>query len=443
MPQPRPTSLASDANRALAIKLLAAATTYGFSIFLARLMGARDFGTVAFFLNAALFLSVLGARGQQVAALRFLPPMIASGDVGGQKTYLRRTFWLTGTGSLAVFALALVGALGARRLGWLADFSTPALVAGLALVPLVGWVDLQSHLARSYQRLTLALAPKEILWRALAALAVAAMVAQGARPAPGAVAVLAVLIATLALIAAGQGLLLARAMALPRRGPAAPPEPDWGRAAGPFWISSVSNIFLANADVLAVGIFAGAANAGIYFAANRLAMLLAFFTTSYNIVLGPALSQAWHAGRRQDAARLVRQATLKMTLPTLALGAMLGVFAPQVLALFGPGFAPASDALRLLLLAGVLNAASGPADIALNMCGAHRAAMRASALSLGLGAALLGLGVALGGVNGVALAVLVATVLRKAMYWWLARRLLGLRCDILACWPNRPRPVEA
>ena len=38
--------------------------------------------------------------------------------------------------------------------------------------------------------------------------------------------------------------------------------------------------------MIAVALFIGTAEAGVYFAANRLAQLLAFFVTSQNIVIG-------------------------------------------------------------------------------------------------------------------------------------------------------------
>ena len=159
-------------------------------------------------------------------------------------------------------------------------------------------------------------------------------------------------------------------------------SPDWQSSGGSFWITSVSNIFLANADVILVALFAGSKAAGIYFAANRLAMLLAFFLTSTNLVLAPLLAKASQTTARQQIAKLTYQATLKMTLPTLALGTIMAAFAPQFLHLFGPEFIQATTALRILILAAVINAASGPADIALNMCGFHQSAMRASAATL-------------------------------------------------------------
>ncbi len=76
-------SIRSQAKATFVTKVLAAATSYGFAILLARVMTVEGFGQVAFFLNAAVLLSVLGACGQQIAMVRFVPPLLAWGDRKG------------------------------------------------------------------------------------------------------------------------------------------------------------------------------------------------------------------------------------------------------------------------------------------------------------------------------------------------------------------------
>jgi O-antigen/teichoic acid export membrane protein len=217
----------------------------------------------------------------------------------------------------------------------------------------------------------------------------------------------------------------------------------WRRAIGPFWLTSVSNVFLANADVIIVGILLGSRAAGLYFAANRLALLLAFFMTSYNVVVAPMLAEVWQDRDATKAQEILRDATVKASIPTLVFGAALIIFAPAVLQVFGPDFVLAAPALRLLVLAGIFNALTGPADIALNMCGYERPAMRISAVTLILNAGILGLGASSGSITGVALAVLFGTVLRKGLFWFTAMRRMGIRTDILAFTRNMLLSVPA
>ncbi len=436
---PRQMSLSSRSNKTLLIKLAAAGATYGFTLAMARMMTLEAFGTVAFFLNLSLLLSVVGARGQQLSALRHVPDLVQRGDLAGLRAFSGRAIRRAVRGAAGVAALAGVAMLAAGT-----RFAGRDLIAGLLLVPLVGWIDMLSHIARGHHRLMLALVPKEILWRAMVALTVLGAAATGLAP-PDALTVLALLGATLLGLGIALGLLLWRTTGIspwPRAARRAHTG-TWRDSEGPFWLSSVSNIFLANADVLAVGLFAGPAAAAAYFVANRLAVLLSFFQTSTNLVLTPMLAEAWAASDRARCAGLLRRACLRMSAPTLALGAVLFVAAPWVLAIFGTQYQVAATPFRLLILAGIVRALGGAGDIALNMCGGHRPAMWASAASLGLNAALLVAGAIAGGATGVALAVLAGTVLRKALFWALALRRLGLRTDILAALPRRrraPRP---
>jgi O-antigen/teichoic acid export membrane protein len=419
-----------------ATKVLAAATSYGFAILLARVMTPDGFGQVAFFLNAAALLSVLGAVGQQIAMVRFVPPLLAWGDRDHALPELVGAAYCKAIlGSFSLYAIAV----GLAVAGVFRMIDPVLAIVGFALIPAMGWIDIQSHLARGFQRLPLSMIPKEVLWRGLAGLLIlgTAMQSGPIRLAPSRV--LALLLVVLLLLALIQGKVLQRTTGFrPRFRWRCDRDQtqEWAATTVPFWITSVSNVFLANADVIAVALFIGPAEAGIYFAANRLAQLLAFFVVSQNIVIGPQLAQAWAPGNRAAVAAILRRSTRATTLPTLAMGAGMLAGAPWILALFGPQFGSAIAPLQVLVLASVVNAATGPADIALNMCGHDRAAMRVSAINLTIATLALGVGAAFGGAFGVALAVLAATVVRKAMYWFVLRRAMGLRSDVFA-----PDPV--
>lgn len=437
------TALSKRANRALMIKLVAAAASYGFSILLARTMALSDFGLVAFFLNAALILSVLGGRGQQIAALRFVPPPGDGAALGTPAGFAAHAFATAARGTLLVFTAAIGIGFMAKASGFMGNISHLQIALGLCLIPLVGWVDLQSHMARGYHLLQLSLIPKEILWRALAGTLVAALYLTQGQAQLSPTSVLGILALVLVLVGLMQGAILIRKTGILSHppGPRAPIPPQWRTTTNPFWITSVSNIFLANADVVLVGLFAGPGAGGVYFAANRLAMLLAFPLTSYNVVLGPVLAQAWHKNSHQRVHGAIHNTTLKTTLATALMGVFLWGLAPQFLGLFGGDFAQATPVLRILILAGVINAATGPADIALNMCGFQRQAMVASAASLGFSLLALSIGAFLGGATGVAAGVLAGTIIRKGLYWGLALRLMSLRTDIFAALPRRQAPV--
>ncbi len=425
-------SIRVQATATFAIKVLAAAVSYGFAILLARVMTVEGFGQVAFFLNAALLLSVLGACGQQIAMVRFVPPLLAWGDrKQALPDFVGLAYFRAILGAALLYALAV----GLALCGLLPGVDPLLAATGFALIPAMGWIDIQSHFARSVQRLPLSLIPKEVAWRGISGLLILGIVLTSGRAQLGAPGVLAALLTVLLLVALAQGAVLQHLTGLRphfRWGCGREEAAEWRATTVPFWITSVSNVFLANADVIAVALYVGPAEAGIYFAANRLAQLLALFVISQNIVIGPQLAQAWAPRDPAAIAALLRRTTRATTVPTVALGVAMLASAPWLLGLFGPNFGPASPMLQVLVLASVVNAATGPADIALNMCGHDRAAMRVSAVNLGVATLALGLGAALGGGFGVALSVLAATAARKAMFWVVLRRVMGLRSDVFA-----------
>jgi len=427
------------ANFTLLAKLAAAGVTYGFTILLARVMTAADFGQVAVYLNLALLFSVVGACGQQMSLLRFLPPRrknIHSPQLRGLMSNAAR---LTALGTVLTFAILIIAAFLARRMGGIQTLSAFSIVLGLGLILVVGWADFQAHFARGYHHIQAAIIPKEILWRLIVGIIVL-VYSLAARP--NAVVVLIFLFTTLIVLNIAQMRWIRSKVAMPNLSLTGrvPDDPQWRKSVIPFWVTSVSNIFLANADVICVGLFLGPEPAAYYFAANRLAMLLAFFLTSYNVVLGPMLSEAWSWGQRSQIAEMVQSTTRRTTLLTAMLGAPLFIAAPYVLQLFGSDFEQADLVFRILVLAAMLNAATGPADIVLNMCGFERQAMRASAVALLVSAGLLVVGAVVGGSVGVALAVLVATALRKFLFLRQTVRLMSLRTDILAALAPSFRP---
>lgn len=429
------------ARQVLLMKLFAAASTYLFIIILARVMRPEDFGQVAFFLNATLLISVAGACGQQMAVLRFVPQFRAQDRQSALPPRIRVAF------AKAIFG-GIVGALICLAIYWIArwfgfdGFEPVVVLLGICLIPVVGWIDMQSHLARALGHYQASLLPKEILWRVGSGALVIGVFIENSNSSVATETVLFTLLLVLIILAVGQQRYLGKQAAfidIWRQVPSAQTDrdKDWSHASGSFWVSSVSNIFLANADVIIVGLFVGTREAGIYFAANRLAQVLAFFTASYNIVIGPVLASAWHSGHLDHAAITLRNAAVKSTLPTVVTGLILWIFSSKFLSLFGPEYSAAMPYLKILIIAGVLNAASGASDIALNMCGFDRPAMKVSAASVVVSGITLIVGAIFWDAFGVAIAVLISTIFRKSAFCWMAFRYMSVRSDVFG--PTGPK----
>lgn len=428
------------AGTVLGLRVAGAAMTYAFVIAMARLLSPEDFGILATLMAASLFLSILASAGQQLALLRFLPPLLARGQSSAASALAARAGLTAAAGNLALWVILAGAVMLADTLGQVER--GPLLAFGLSIVPLVGVIDFQAHLARAYRLIMLAILPKDVLWRLISmGMALVAAGLSGATPLPLGT-VLAILIAVLA------GLILAQAAACRRRGlpslralrqamRTTPADDDWRRARGPLWGVSVAAVAFANVDVMLAAALLGPGPAGLYFAANRIAQAPGFLQNSWNVVTGPVLSELHGADRRDALARTAATASLQAFVPTLALALVLAALAGPVLALFGAPFVAAQGVLWLLLAATVMNTVFGPADLVLNMCGQDRAALRISLITtLGGVGLMLGLGL-WHGATGIAAGVLIAVSWRKWMFWRTVHHRLGLRVDVLgALWRN-------
>ncbi len=118
---------------------------------------------------------------------------------------------------------------------------------------------------------------------------------------------------------------------------------------------------------------------------------------------------------------------------------LLLVPGPLVSLAFGESFVPASDALRMLAVAQIVNAAFGPNIWLLNM--SHHEGRVAKAMGIALAATLVTVPLfALAwGIVGAAAALLVSMLCWNVIAWFDARRLLGIETSIVH-WPWRQEP---
>lgn len=425
-------ALKTGAALTLAIKFVAATVSYGFVYSLSQMMSIKDFGFVGALISSAFLLSIVGAMGQQIAILRFIPPLRVQGKYGEVGATITRAFRINLLGGLSICTLGAMGGFLARWLGhggaWV------PFTLGLTLVPLIGWIDMQASLARAYRGIAIGLIPKEVLWRALSALAVLLIYLMAGQRPVSLTTVIWVLITVLALLIFVQSRLMQTRLNTPSliAASAQAPAPEWRKTMVPFWIFSVSAVYFTNIDVALVGLLFGGAEAGQYFVANRVAQALAFFLISYNIAIGPILSESYHTGRFDEVARATSHVAFWAFVPTIILASILIIWAAPILGLFGPEFVTASGTLRILIAAGVVNAIFGPADILLNMCGEDRKAMKISLMTMAVGTIIV---IALGyfaGPGGVAVGVLISVAGRKGASWLAARQTLGVSTDIVS-----------
>jgi O-antigen/teichoic acid export membrane protein len=176
------------------------------------------------------------------------------------------------------------------------------------------------------------------------------------------------------------------------RHPTAPDGPPVDRAglARAFWVFSLPRALSQSFDVmilwfdtLFVAALVSPEAAGIYAAGTRFLLIGTFAADAIQQATAPKVSTLLAAGRSEDAAEVVQQATAWQA--AIVWPTYLGVaaFASVLLSLFGPEFVRAQDALVLLSFGMLVACLGGPATSVILMGGRSRLSMINSAVALG------------------------------------------------------------
>lgn len=418
----------SAAARALLLKGASLSVSYLFIRTLADSLSSRDYGLVATLISGATLGAAVGSLGQPTALARFGGMTNETVRHGGPAAVIRSSLTLATVGCAAV---AAAGALIVSSPWTGLDKSERIAVGcGLVLILLLGWSDSLSGVARSSGLLLLDIAPKELGWRLLAVIVLVSGSRTQAMGLGFAVATLATALA-LAVVMQGVGLVRRRPELSPQHHrPRTELPPPW-RAATPYLaLTTATSIGLANADIVAVGIFLGPTEAGGYFAANRVAAAAHTFLLSRNVVATPILSRAYDEGDLHTAQMHAGRTALMAVVPTTAAAIALGVLAEPVLRTMAIDPSSAANELRILLCGAVLSAALGPAALAMTMFGVERLQWRIQAITLPLVTILVIAGAQYGTVWVAAAVTAAANLSKLAMVVTLARA-TGLRTDII------------
>lgn len=141
------------------------------------------------------------------------------------------------------------------------------------------------------------------------------------------------------------------------------------------WVASLASTGLTYLDVLLIGFFMSSADVGIYQVATRVVLLA--YATMLPVVQAVS-PQFAHAYGRRDFARLgetYRVATGWIVRTSLPVFVVLIAFPGDVLRIFGDEFAAGVAVTVILAVGKLVDAASGPCGLVLNMAGRVRTSM--------------------------------------------------------------------
>jgi O-antigen/teichoic acid export membrane protein len=353
----------------LVIKVGAAGLTYLSYVVLSRLMGDEPYGQFALGLSLVTILAIIAGVGQQTAILRFWPEENGAGRPAQAITALRAGGTITvGAGFVLTIAVIVVAGIAGLALGF--GQVSYLIAAALLTIPLA-FADYFSAALRAQGSVWVALAPKDLIWRAGICVAAFVLVAMGVQL--GGTSVLLMALAILVAALAGQWLFGRKRYRLEfGRADVAGYWAERGAASRWFLLGALLESISVNLDTVIVGLMVDPAAAGLYFNAFRTAGLLTLFLFANSLVIAPQLSRDFHGGNLPKVQRLLNGSAWGGFGFSLMIYVVFLFFGRDVLSLFGAGYEAGYPILLILGIGLLFDAATGPARTTLMMTGHER-----------------------------------------------------------------------
>ncbi len=347
----------------MAVRAIGMATAFGFSIVLARLVGARGSGQYYLALTIALAGTTLASLGLHNASMRFIASYLETGDDGAARATQRSSLRVTLATSLAVAAIVVALA------PWLAGhaFHDPALgpvirIMGASIVPAT-LLNIAAFGLRAARR---SAASALVQTTGASALSLALLVPLASRLGTAGVAVAYLTSQTVFLVIATR--IWERTV--PARGERTSlPVAPLLRVALPMLLVGSMNLLMRWTDTVMLGLWRPSSVVGVYGVVVRTAMLMVFVLEGFNSILAPKFAAMHAAGDREAMGRLAQRSTLAMTAASLPLLLAFTIVPTPILHVFGTDFAAGAAALTVLAVGQFVNVSTGAVGFLLLMTG--------------------------------------------------------------------------
>ena len=425
--------LTSGSLWSLIIKVASAGLTYIMFVLISQSMTASEFGRFGFGFNLGTFLAVVASAGLHTAILRWMPEYDAQGHPDKSRQALR---WSIAVTLMAGLVLLAVAALFVAALQHIPEKAF--IFAGLCLILPVAFAEFFASALRAKGSVIWSQLPRDVLWR-LAGIGLAGVAIYRSEPS-SAVETLFWLSAILLLFMVPQIILLWREL-VEKDGRTWPDKAlarEWSSQLGPYWGISVIYASTQYVDVLLVGTFLTAEDAGAYFAASRTAGLCALMLVASNMVSAPLISGAFHSGNKNKLQRILRVVSACISVPTVLIVTGLVIVGKPLLALFDSSFVTAYPAFVVLAVAHGINGICGPMSYVLQLTGHGRNNLIIIAGSYAVGIAAQVMLIPNFDMVGAALGSGGSIILWNLISWFYCRRYLGIDPTIISLMPLGP-----
>lgn len=357
----------------LGIRIGNAGLSFIMFVMLARWLSPESFGAFGsmFALGSALSFIILG--GQHVLVLRELSAQNNNDDTGETRWYLQTGIRFV---VLASFLSCLVVVIAAPWvMGDATNITRSVVIGGTIFMVPMAIAEIVMAVLRAQGWIYWALIPRDIIWR-LAIILLAGLGAVGYLSNPSGLQVMIYISLMLGLLLVMQWSVAKNSLATSlRSGPRSPQWKSWRATTLWLWLASVAGNLSIHLSVVIVLAVLSVTEAGAFFAAQKIAMILALPLNAINIISAPDISRLYHANDTDGLKCFLRRLMLLLVGPILLGFAIITLLGEWLLSLFDPGFVTTYPILLILAAGLTVRSFCGPVGILLLMIGRERMAL--------------------------------------------------------------------
>lgn len=421
------TELMRGSAGSLAVGTAGAVLSLLVSMLLARLLGVEGFGTYSFAVSVAMLLAIPAQSG--------FPPLVvretAAACTTGRWAEIRGLWRWSGGVVVVVATVAGAGLLivvSVAGPGWEPD-RRATLTAAAFLVPLVALANLRGAALRGLRRTVLGQLPERIVRPLTLLLLVGGCVVFVAEDTLSAAAGLWCHVAA-AGVAFVLGLIWLRHAQTPELASSNAAEyrrSAWMRSALPLTLTGGLVVVNEQLDLMLLGLLRSDSEVGLYRAAVQGGLIIMLGMQSLKIVVMPQIARLF---TEKDSRRLQRLATRSAQAAfgiALVPGSILVVWGEPIMGwAFGSSFTVGHQALAIIVVGQLLNAAMGFVGVLLNMTGFEFQVTRAMLISTAANLVLALILIPMFGLEGAAVARVSQLVIWNLILVSVVRRELGI-----------------
>jgi len=422
-------AVVTGAGLILTIQIMAAGLSYGSQVFLARQMGAYEFGIYVFAWSLVPPIAIAAAIGLSMAVVRFVPQYLTKDSWGHLSGLIRRCS-----------AIVLVVGVVVGTIGWLvlmivdeiiADYYRTPLRLALLCIPFLAMVALLSGVSRGFGWAGLAYVPQLILVPALILLgAVVFSVLVGS---PTAIVIL--IIAVVACLITALTHAYRFRVTVPKQVKRSEPIFEtrlWLRVAIPLFISDGVFLILWSTDTIMLGSLMSPDDVAIYHACVRTSCLTLLIFNAINGFAAPKFAALLVDHDTTTQQEFARSIAVWMFWPTLLVVAAIIILGKFILGTFGDSFVIGYPIIVVMSIGYLIQSSTGPVDTYLAVSGHQDASMIINGVGALSNITLNIILIPRYGVMGAAIASVITIVGAQVAYYTLVRHHLGVHSFIVS-----------